>query len=128
MSLRPLFFACIVAAAGWTAQAQTSADEAQSRFLDELGRQCPEKQLQLLSARDLRDGLDEYLDGLPTDVRSTMQKAERDHCSSMDAGAACVNMADIYAADTVGRTPELVSSLCVSFLRCRSQGDCDYAR
>jgi hypothetical protein len=128
MRLRPLFFACLAAAAGWTAQAQTSVDEAQSRFLDELGRQCPQKQLQLLSARDLRDGLDDYLDGLPADARSAMQKVEQDHCSSMDAGAACVNMADIYAADTVGRTPELVSSLCVSFLRCRSQGDCDYAR
>ena len=128
MRLRPLFFACLVAAAGWSAQAQTSADEAQSRFLDELSRQCPEKNLQLLSARDLRDGLDDYLDGLPTDVRSALQKVERDHCSSMDAGAACVNMADIYGADQIGRVPDLVSSLCVSFLRCRSQGDCDYAR
>jgi hypothetical protein len=128
MRLRPLFFACLIAAAGWTAQAQTEADAAQSHFLDELGRQCPEKNLQLLSARDLRDGLDEYLDGLPTDARATLQKAERDHCSTMDAGAACVNMADIYGADQVGRVPELVSSLCISFLRCRSQGDCDYAR
>jgi hypothetical protein len=128
MRLRPLFFACLVAAAGWSAQAQTSADEAQSRFLDELSRQCPEKNLQLLSARDLRDGLDDYLDGLPTDVRGSLQKVERDHCSSIDAGAACVNMADIVGADQVGRTPELVNSLCVSFLRCRSQGDCDYAR
>jgi hypothetical protein len=128
MRLRPLFFACLIAAAGWAAQAPTGADEAQSRFLDELARQCPEKQLQLLSARDLRDGLDEYMDGLPTDTRAAIQKVERDHCSSVDAGAACVNMADIVGADELGRMPELASSLCVSFLRCRSQGDCDYAR
>ena len=128
MRLRPLFFACLIAAVGWTAQAQTEADEAQSRFLDELGRQCPEKNLQLLSARALRDGLDDYLDGLPSDTRASLQKSERDHCSTVDAGAACVNMADILGADQVGRMPELVASLCVSFLRCRSQGDCDYAR
>jgi hypothetical protein len=128
MRLRPLFFACLIAAAGWAAQAQTGADEAQSRFLDELGRQCPEKQLQLLSSRDLRDGLDDYMDGLPTDARASIQKVERDHCSSADAGAACVNLADILGADQLGRMPDLASSLCVSFLRCRSQGDCDYAR
>ena len=128
MRLRPLFFACLIAAASWAAHAQTSADEAQSRFLEELARQCPEKQLQMLSARDMRDGLDDYLDGLPTDARASLQKVEKDHCSTMDAGAACVNMADIYGADQVGRLPELVSSLCVTFLRCRSDGDCDYAR
>lgn len=128
MRLRPLFFACLIAAAGWTAQAQTSADEAQSHFLDELGRQCPEKNLQLLSARDLRDGLDNYLDSLSSDTRASVQKVERDHCSSVDAGAACVNLADILGADQIGRMPDLVSSVCVSFLRCRSQGDCDYAR
>ncbi len=68
------------------------------------------------------------MDGLPTDVRAALQKAESDHCSSDQAGAACVNMADIMAADDLGRMPELASSLCVSFLRCRAQGDCDYAR
>ena len=128
MRLRPLLFACLVASAAWGAQAQTGADEASARFMDELGRQCPEKQLQLLSPRDLRDGLDDYMDGLPTDVRATLQKSETDHCSSEQAGVACVNMADILAADQIGRVPELAGSLCVSFLRCRSQGECDYAR
>jgi hypothetical protein len=130
MRLRPLFLGCLIAAAAgtWGAQAQTSADEAQARFLDELTRQCPQKNLQMLSARDLRDGLDDYMDGLSTDTRSALQKAERDHCSSMDAGAACVNLAELLAADQLGRMPDLASSLCVTFLRCRSQGDCDYAR
>ena len=129
MRLRPLIFACLVAAAaGWTAQAQTGADEAQARFLAELQRQCPDKQLQMLSSRDLRDGLDDYVDGLPTDARSALQSAEREHCSSVEAGAACVNMADILAADQQGRTPELAAAICVKFLRCRDQGACDYAR
>jgi hypothetical protein len=39
-----------------------------------------------------------------------------------------VDLADIAAADQLGRMQELAQSLCVSFLRCRSQGDCDYAR
>jgi len=124
----PLFLACLIAAVGWAAQAQTGPDEAQSRFLAELDRQCPTRQLQMLSARDLRDGLDDYMGGLPTDVRGALQKSERDHCSSENAGAACVNMADILAADELGRTPELAASLCVTFLRCRDQGVCDYAR
>ncbi|HEY1427348.1 MAG TPA: hypothetical protein VGF50_11800 [Caulobacteraceae bacterium] len=128
MRLRPLFFACLVAGAAWTAQAQTDADEAQARFLAELGRQCPQKQLQMLSARDLSDGLDNYKDSLATDVRAALRQSETDHCSSIDAGAACVNAADILAADQLGRTPELAASLCVSFLRCRDQGVCDYAR
>jgi hypothetical protein len=128
MRLRPLLVACVIAAAAWGAQAQTGAEEAQARFLSELDRQCPDKQLQMLSARDLRDGLDDYMDGLPTDVRATLQQAEADHCSSEQAGATCVNMADILAADELGRVPELAGSLCISFLRCRAQGDCDYAR
>lgn len=128
MRLRPLFFACLAACAAWSAQAQTGLEEVQSRFLEELGRQCPEKNLQMLSARDLRDGLDDYMDGLPTDARAALQKSEADRCSSEQAGVGCVDMADIAAADGLGRMPELVQSLCVSFLRCRSQGDCDYAR
>jgi hypothetical protein len=128
MRLRPLSFACLIAAVAWAAQAQTTVDEVQAQFLGELARQCPEKQLQLLSARDLRDGLDEYMGGLSTDVRAVLQKSERDHCSSIDAGAACVNLADIVATESQGRTPQLASSLCVTFLRCRGQGDCDYAR
>ena len=121
MRLRSLFVACVIASAAWGAQAQTGAEEASARFLDEIGRQCPDKQLQMLSSRDLRDGLDNYMDGLPTDARAALQKSET-------AGAACVNMADILAADQLGRVPELAGSLCVTFLRCRSQGDCDYAR
>jgi hypothetical protein len=128
MRLRPLFFACAIASAAWGAQAQTGAQEASARFLDEIGRQCPDKQLQMLSSRDLRDGLDNYMDGLPTDTRAVLQKSETDNCSSEQAGAACVNMADILAADQLGRVPELAGSLCVTFLRCRSQDDCDYAR
>jgi hypothetical protein len=128
MRLRPLFFACAIAAAAWGAQAQTAAQEASARFMDEIGRQCPDKQLQMLSARDLRDGLDNYMDALPTDARTALQKSETVNCSSEEAGAACVNMADILAADQLGRVPELAGSLCVTFLRCRSQGDCDYAR
>jgi hypothetical protein len=128
MRLGPLFFACVVACAAWSAQAQTGAEEVQTRYLDELGRQCPEKNLQLLSPRDLRDGLDDYMDGLPADARAALQKSEVDRCSSEQAGAGCVDMADIMAADQLGRMPELAQSLCVSFLRCRSQGDCDYAR
>jgi hypothetical protein len=128
MRLRPLFVACLIAAAGWTAQAQTSLDDAKARFTDELTRRCPDKQLQLLSARDLRDGLDDYMDALPTDARSALQASEKEHCSSSDAGAACVNMADILATDELGRMPDLAASLCVTFLRCRDQGACDYAR
>lgn len=128
MRLRPLFFACLIAGAAWTAQAQTDADEAQARFFGELARQCPEKQLQMLSARDLSDGLDNYKDSLSTDDRAALQKSETDHCSSIEAGAACVNAADILAADELGRTPEMAASLCVTFLRCRDQGACDYAR
>jgi len=128
MRFGPLFFACLAACVGWSAQAQTAADEAQSHFLAELDRQCPLKQLQMLSPRDLRDGLDDYMDGLPTDARAALQKSETDHCSSIDAGVACVNMADILAADEQGRMPDLAASLCVSFLRCSAQDTCDYAR
>ena len=78
MRLRPLLFACVIASAAWGAQAQTGAEEASARFLDEIGRQCPDKQLQLLSSRDLRDGLDNYMDGLSTDTRAVLQKAETD--------------------------------------------------
>jgi hypothetical protein len=128
MGLRPLFIAVLLAAAAWSAEAQPAFDEAHDHYVDELDRQCPDKQLQMLGARDLRDGLDSYLSGLDPDVRDQLQKSEVDHCSSSDAGAACVNLADIAAADQIGHLPDLVASICASFLRCKGDGDCIYAR
>ncbi len=127
MRLGPLFLAFALAVA-WSAQAQTGAEEARDHFEGALAQDCPQKQLQLLSARNLRDGLDSYVESLPPDIHDRVQKAETDQCSSADAGAACVNAADIQAADEVGRMDELALSICGSFLRCTDQGVCDYAR
>ena len=147
MSHRPLFVAVLAASAlfasALSAQTQSdappsdalsseappsNADEARDRFEAALANDCPQKQLQLLSASNLRDGLDSYVEGLPQDVHDLVQKAETDRCSNADAGAACVNMADILAADSAGRMDELALSICGSFLRCTDQGVCDYAR
>ena len=132
MRLGPVFFAAFVLAAAWSAPrsslAQTEGDEARDHFEAALANDCPQKQLQLLSARNLRDGLDGYVEGLPPDLHDRVQKAESDHCSNADAGAACVNMADIQATDEIGRMDDLGLSICGSFLRCTDQGVCDYAR
>jgi hypothetical protein len=129
MHLRPVLFAFLAAATlAWSAQAQTSPEDARDQYQAELGRQCPDKHLEMLSQPDLRDGLDQYQQGLPDDVRAAMQKSETDHCSSQEAGVSCVNLADIAAADDAGRLQELVQSVCASFLRCRDVGACDYAR
>lgn len=127
MRLTPIFFALLAVGLAWSAEAQPALDEARDRFQAELERQCPDKDLQLLSGRDLRDGLDDYMEGLPNDVRNTLQKAETAQCSSEDDGVDCVNYADIGAADQLGRLDELATSICSSFLRCRSEGVCDYA-
>ena len=128
MRLGPLFFAAFALAAAWSAQAQTEPDDARDHFEGSLAEDCPQKQLQLLSARNLRDGLDSYVEGLPQDVHDRVEKAETDRCSTADTGAACVNAADIQAADEIGRIDELALSICGSFLRCTDQGACDYAR
>jgi hypothetical protein len=133
MRLGPvLFFAAFALAAAWSAPrsslAQTEADDARDHFEAALAQDCPQKQLQLLSARNLRDGLDSYVEGLPPDLHDRVQKAETDRCSTADAGAACVNMADIQAADEIGHTDDLALSICCAFLRCTDQGVCDYAR
>jgi len=137
MRLGLVLLCCLTVSAALPALAQTDSDEAaapseadqaRDRFEAELVRQCPEKELELLSARDLRDGLDNYMAGLSQDMRDRFEKSETDHCSSMDSGAACVNLADIAAADEVGRMEDLAASICGSFLRCRDQGVCDYAR
>ncbi len=132
MRLGPVFFAAFVLDAAWSAPrstvAQTEGDEAQDRFEAALANDCPQKQLQLLSARNLRDGLDSYVEGLSGDLHDRVQKAETDRCSNADAGAACVNMADIQAADESGHMDDLALSICGSFLRCTDQGVCDYAR
>jgi len=145
MRLRPIFFALFGAALAWSAHAQTDApppdsppdvsadseanpQEALQRFQEGLNNLCPDKQLQLLSARDLSDGLDQYKSGVAADLHDRLIKAETDHCSSLDAGAACVNMADIAAADAAGHMDDLVLSICTTFLRCRDAGVCDYAR
>jgi hypothetical protein len=127
MRLGPVFFA-VFALAAWSAHAQTEADQARDHFQAALAQDCPQKQLQLLSARNLRDGLDGYVESLPPDIHDRVQKAESDGCSNADAGAACVNAADIQAADEVGRIDDLALSICGAFLRCTDQGVCDYAR
>jgi hypothetical protein len=129
MRLRPIFFAAALAlTAAWSAQAQTEGDEARDHFEAALSQDCPQKQLSLLSSRDLRDGLDNYMEGLPQELHDRLQKSEIDRCSSLEAGAACVNMADIVAADETGHIDDLALSICGSFLRCTNEGVCDYAR
>jgi hypothetical protein len=128
MRFGPVFLAALALAAAWSAQAQTEADEARDHLEAALAQDCPQKQLQLLSARNLRDGLDSYVEALPPDLHDRLLKAESDHCSTADAGAVCVNLADIQAADEVGRIDDLALSICGSFLRCSDQGVCDYAR
>jgi hypothetical protein len=120
--------ALLAAAAAWSASAQTMADQARDDYQGELSRQCPDKQLQLLSVRNLSDALDDYKQSLPADIHARFDKAEADQCSSLSAGAACVNNADLATADDVGRIGELAGAICSDFLRCRSEGDCDYAR
>jgi hypothetical protein len=129
MRLPLVFFAVLAATVACSAAAQTVGEAARDHFQAELVRQCPQKQLNLLSARDLRDGLDDYMGSLPTDQRDQLQQSERDHCSGAESGgAACVNMADLDAADQVGQMEGLAGWVCSSFLRCRAQGACDYAR
>lgn len=128
MRLTGLVFSIALAGTAFAVSAQPAPDAARDDFQSELGRQCPEKQLQLLSARSLRDGLDDYLSSLADSAKSRLQQTERERCSSTDAGAACVNDADIAGADQIGRMPELAGSICGYFNRCTDQGVCDYAR
>jgi hypothetical protein len=127
MHLRSLLFALMAGAAAWSAQAQTAFDDAREHFKEELDRQCPDKQLELLSPAQLRDGLDSYMSGLADDARARLQQAEVADCASLAGGAACVNLADISSADQTGQMPDLVSSLCATFIRCREQDVCDEA-
>jgi hypothetical protein len=124
----PLIVAALASALALSAQGRTSGEQARADFEGELARQCPEKQLQLLSTRDLRDGLEDYMESLPAQIRERLQTAETDQCASADAAAACVNAADIGAVDDVGRIAELGGWICSSFNRCSEQGVCDYAR
>jgi hypothetical protein len=128
MRLRLFLFAAFALAAAGSVHAQSDGGEARDHFEAALANDCPQKQLHMLSARALRDGLDDYVERLPQAVHDRVQKSETDHCSSLDSGAACVNLADLQAADEVGRMDELALSICGAFLRCRSDGDCDYAR
>jgi hypothetical protein len=133
MRLTPLLFAVAAVAWSWCAEAQTEGEGdpgavALDHFQAQLQEQCPDKQLQLLSARDLRDGLDDYKDGLEPDLHDRLQQAEQTRCSTLDAGAACVNLADLVAADQMGRIDDVAHAICTTFLRCHDQGVCDYAR
>ena len=118
----------LAAAAAWSAAAQPAFQSARDDFQAELGRQCPDKQLQMLSERDLSDGIDDYKQSLSPDVRDRLLQAETTSCSSLNDGAECVNSADIATADQIGRIGDLAASICSSFLQCRDQGVCDYAR
>lgn len=124
----PLLAAALLCAVAGAATAQTDADQAKDQFQSELAQQCPDKQLQLLSARELRDALDDYKGGLPQELRDRMRQAEDAQCSSLDAGAECVNMADVVTASQIGEMTNLAASICTDFIRCTDQGRCDYAR
>ncbi|MGH2928513.1 MAG: hypothetical protein ACRDL8_09945, partial [Solirubrobacteraceae bacterium] len=76
MRLAPILLTLMAVAAAWSAQAQPVFDETRDRFQAELARQCPDKQLQLLSEHALRDGLDDYMSGLSDDVRGKLRQAE----------------------------------------------------
>jgi hypothetical protein len=123
-----IVLALAAAAVGWPAGAQDASDPATVTYYTALASFCPEKSLQLLSPSDLRDGLDDYQSGLPQEAQDRLRRAERNQCSSPDAGVGCVNRADIVAASQLGLTDNLAASICQSFLRCRSQSDCDHAR
>ncbi len=127
--MRPtgLVLAIFAGAVAFAASAQPAPDQARDDFQAELARQCPDKQLQMLPAGALRDGLDDYMSGLTDQARSQLQATEKQRCSSMDAGAACVNEADLAAADQIGSLGDVAGSICGFFNRCTSEGVCDYA-
>jgi hypothetical protein len=126
--LAPLILAALVAAAAGSAAAQTAAEQARDQYQSELAQQCPQKQLQMLSARELRDGLDDYKGGLPIELHDRLEQAETTQCSTMESGADCVNNADLVAASQLGELTNLAASICTDFIRCRDVGVCDYAR
>ena len=123
-----LVLAVAAAALGWPAMAQDDTAPAGDHYYAELANQCPDKALQFLSPTDLRDGLDDYMEGLSQDAQDQLRRAEHARCSSMTAGVGCVNDADIGTADQLGLTSNLAASICAAFLRCRGQSDCDHAR
>ena len=128
MRIRVVVFGALATVLAWSASAQTMSAQARDDYQAELVRQCPDKQLQMLSVRSLSDGLDDYKQTLPSDVLARFTKAETDQCSSPEVGAECVVDADLMIADDAGRIGELAGAICSDFLRCRGEGDCDYAR
>ena len=120
--------ACAATALGWSATAQEASDPATDPYYQALSNLCPAKSLSLLSPSDLRDGLDDYMSDLPQPAQDRLKAAERSQCSSLESGIGCVNRADIVEADQLGLTDRLAASICGTFLRCRSQSDCDHAR
>ena len=126
--MRKALIALAAAALGWSASAQDASDPGVSRYFSSISSLCPNKLLQYLSPTDLRDGLDDYMSGLPQDQQDQMRRAERSRCASTSEGVACVNSADIETVDGLGLTDQLALSMCQSFLRCRAQSDCDHAR
>jgi hypothetical protein len=124
----PLLLAVLLVSVAGAAAAQTADDVAREQYQSELAQQCPQKQLQMLSARELRDGLDDYKGGLPEELRDRLRAAEDAQCSSMDQGVDCVNNADIAAASQIGEMTNLAASICTDFIQCRDQAACDYAR
>ncbi|MFI4974130.1 MAG: hypothetical protein ACHP84_06305 [Caulobacterales bacterium] len=118
----------VSALAAWPARTQTQADEAVAPYLAELAQRCPGKNLQWLSPSQLRDGLDDYISSLSSEATGRLRQAERAQCSSLDAGVACVNGADIGVLNRMGLTTEFADDICLSFTRCRGQSDCDAIR
>jgi hypothetical protein len=93
-------------------------------YLEALGRVCPQKRLELLSPANLRDGLDDFISGLPTDQQDALKQEERARCTGLDQGVACVNIADQTAAARLGLLDAMAGSVCGYFVQCREQSVC----
>src|SRR5208282_5131834 len=122
MRIPSILLAAAAAALAWSAQAQPAGDDTPDHYYAELDRQCPDKLLQYLGPADLRDGLDDWVEGQSPDAQDQIRQSENTLCAPTGAGANCVNKADIVAADRLGLTSDLAASICGGFLRCRSEG------
>lgn len=77
--MRLMALAALAATMAWSANAQDTSGQT-DRYYGELAGQCRDKQLQLLSPTDLRDGLDDFVSSLSPDAQTQVRRAEQAQC------------------------------------------------
>ncbi|MBW8785694.1 MAG: hypothetical protein JF593_13835 [Novosphingobium sp.] len=91
---------------------QVFAGPAFNRLLASVGSMCPQSQIRWVTAAQLLDFEDSFVEQLPRRSRRRFQRAALTSCADRD-GASCPTMAELRQIEAAGLLPRFTRAVCV---------------